>query len=65
MIIGDISNYTSIKLKDGRTGCIVEVYSKDKYGTDCTGYEVDINKGYESWETITVLQDDILEIIRN
>lgn len=64
MIKDVIANYTSIRLKDGRTGAIVEVYTGiDRYGKEYIEYDVDIDKGPESWETIGVRHEDILEII--
>lgn len=47
-----LKQYDNIVLKDGREGCIVEVWSADTF-------EVDIGTSEKDWDTITVKLEQI------
>ncbi|MFV0351219.1 MAG: hypothetical protein ACK5JF_02760 [Oscillospiraceae bacterium] len=51
-----IKQYDTVKLKDGRVGCVVEKWSE-------TDFEVDVGSGPADWETITAKLDDIAEVV--
>lgn len=51
-----IDQYDTILLKDGRSGCVVEVWSDFDFG-------VDIGSSPADWETITITLEDIAEVI--
>lgn len=51
-----IEQYDRIRLKDGRTATVVEVFGDNEW------FVVDIDLGGD-WETIGVWKKDILEII--
>lgn len=48
----ELKQYDSVRLKDGREGCIVEVWSDD-------AFEVDVGSSEKDWETITVKLEQI------
>lgn len=58
-----IKMFDTVKLKDGRKATIVEIYEQGK------AYEADIlvnNAGeYPEYETDTIRQDEISEVIKN
>lgn len=52
-----IKQYDGVLLKDGRSGCVVEIF-----GNQDT-FEVDIGTSPKDWETITVKRDQIEKIL--
>lgn len=50
-----MKQYDTVKLKDGRTGVIVEMYDDS-----C---DVDVGSSPEDWETITVNKNDIEKVL--
>lgn len=48
----EIKQYQEIILKDGRRGCVVEVWSDSEF-------EVDVGESPKDWETITITIDEI------
>ena len=51
-----IKLYDRVRLKDGRTAQIVEIYNDGK------AFEADIDLGDSEWETDTIKFEDIQEI---
>ena len=51
-----INQYDRVRLKDGRTATVVEVFGDNEY------FIVDVDLG-DDWETVDVWKKDILEII--
>lgn len=49
-----MKQYDTVKLKDGRVACIVEVLSNDTFIAD-------VGSSPEDWDTITIKKDDIVE----
>lgn len=49
-----IKQYDRVRLKDGRTGTVVEVLEEGK------AYVVDVDLPGPDWETIEIRQEDIL-----
>ena len=47
--------YDRVVLKDGRVGCVVEVYG------DQEKFDVDVGHSPEDWETVYVSREDIIE----
>lgn len=52
-----IKQYDRIRLKDGRTGTVVEVLEEN------TAYIVDVNLPGPDWDTIDIRHEDIDEIL--
>ena len=52
--------YDSVRLKDGREGCVIEIYEHP----DGNGYEIELCSEPDNSETITVTIDDIEEVTR-
>lgn len=52
-----IKQYDTVKLKDGREGCAVEVFEQDVF-------LVDIGSSPADWETITVKREDIARVVK-
>ena len=52
--------YDDIRLKDGREGCVIEIYEHP----DGNGYEVELSSEPNNSETVTVTEDDIEMVIR-
>lgn len=52
-----IKQYDTVQLKDGRSGCAVEILGDQEV------FEVDIGSSPRDWETITVKRDEIEKII--
>ena len=52
--------YDDIRLKDGREGCVIEIYEHP----DGNGYEVELCPEPNKSETVTVTEDDIEMVIR-
>lgn len=53
-----IQQYDTVLLKDGRTGCVIEV-------NDNTSFDIDVGKSPKDWETLyDIPLDDIEKIIR-
>ncbi len=53
----DIKQYDSVLLKDGREGCIVEVFDDDIL--------VDVGSSPKDWETISVNKTDVEKVLMN
>ena len=53
----EIELYSSVRLKDGRTGAVVDMAGPDHY-------LVDVGSSPKDWETICVHKDEIAEVIR-
>lgn len=51
-----IRQYSTVRLKDGRVGAVVEVFSE-------TDFMIDVGSSPEDWETIDVTIDEIAEVI--
>lgn len=51
-----IKQYDTIRLKDGRIGAVVEVFSE-------TDFLVDVGSSPADWETIDATLDEIAEVI--
>ena len=51
--------YDEVRLKDGREGCVIEIYEHP----DGNGYEIELSPEPDNSETITVTIDDIEKII--
>lgn len=52
-----IKQYDEILLKDGRTGCVVEVLGKQDV------FIIDVGSSPDDWETVEVKRDKIDKII--
>lgn len=52
--------YDEVKLKDGREGCVIEIYER----LDGNGYEIELSSDPYNSETITVTIDDIEKVIK-
>lgn len=52
--------YDDVLLKDGRTGCVIEIYENSAE----KGYEIELSSEPNSSKTITVTEDAIQEVIR-
>lgn len=52
--------YDSVLLKDGREGCVIEIYEHP----DGNGYEIELCQEPNNSETVTVMIDDIEKVIR-
>ena len=52
----DIKQYDDVKLKDGRTGTVVEEFDKKRF-------LVDVGSSPKDWETIDVKIDEIEDVI--
>ncbi len=50
-----MKQYDIVRLKDGRTGVIVEIFDD--------ACEIDIGDSPEDWETISVEKKDIIEVL--
>lgn len=51
-----IKQFDGVLLKDGREGCVVEIYgNQDKF-------DIDIGSSPADWETIYVCRDDIEKV---
>ncbi len=50
-----IKQYDHVVLKDGRKGCVVELYG------DQDRFDVDVGSSPEDWETVHVSRDDIID----
>lgn len=57
----EIDWYDDVLLKDGREGCVIEIYSGDNIET---GYEIELSSEPDNSETITVTSKDIEKVIR-
>ena len=53
-----VKQYDDILLKDGREGCVVEVF-------DNIEFLVDIGSSPKDWDTITVKIDEIKKVIKH
>ncbi|MBU5673236.1 hypothetical protein [Paenibacillus brevis] len=53
-----IEQYDTVLLKDGRTGCAVEVFG------DQDVFEIDVGSSPEDWETITVKRNEIEKVTK-
>lgn len=53
----DVKQYDDVKLKDGRTGTVVEVF-------DGKGFLVDVGSSPKDWETIDVKIDEIEAVLK-
>ncbi len=53
-----VAQYNKVRLKDGRTGTIVEVLEDD------TAYIADIDLVGPDWETVEIRKEDIKEVIK-
>jgi len=51
-----IKQYDCVLLKDGRKGCVVEVYG------DQDVFDVDVGTSPKDWENVTVKRDQIEKI---
>lgn len=52
--------YDDVLLKDGRTGCVIEVYQSD-HGT---GYEIELSDRPDDSQTVTVTAEEIERVLR-
>jgi hypothetical protein len=52
--------YDEVRLKDGREGCVIEIYKHP----DGNGYEIELSPEPNNSETVTVEIDEIEEVIR-
>lgn len=50
-----IKEYEHVKLKDGREGCVVEIYG------DQAAFDVDVGSSPADWDTIYVKREDIAD----
>lgn len=53
-----IKQYDRVRLKDGRSGCVVEILGNQDL------FMVDVGSSPADWDNITVSRADIVEIIR-
>ena len=53
--------YDEVMLKDGRTGCVIEIYKHP----DGDSYEIELSKEPDDSQTVTVKIDDIEKVISN
>lgn len=52
--MAQIKQYDHVVLKDGREGCVVEIYG------DQDKFDVDIGSSPTDWETVYVAREDIV-----
>lgn len=52
-----INQYDVVMLKDGREGCVVEIYGDGEI------FDVDIGSSPNDWDNITVNRDEIERVI--
>lgn len=52
--------YDDVKLKDGREGCVIEIYEHPQGN----GYEIELSDSPYNSDTIVVKIDEIKEVIR-
>jgi hypothetical protein len=52
----EIKQYDIVRLKDGREGCVVEVYGNQEH------FDVDVGLSPEDWETVSVRRDEIIPV---
>lgn len=52
--------YDDVLLKDGRKGCVIEIYKH----IDGNGYEIELSDKPDDSETVTVTIDDIEKVIK-
>ncbi len=52
----DAKQYDTVRLKDGRTGLVLEVF-------EGKGYIVEIGTSSEDWDTVPVAIDEVEEVI--
>lgn len=52
--------YDEVKLKDGRKGCVIEIYEHP----DGNGYEIELSPEPNNSETVTVMIEDIEKVIK-
>ena len=57
--------YKEVKLKDGRQGCVIEVFEAPDGKEEHKGYMIELSATPYDSETITVQIDDIEKIIEN
>lgn len=53
-----IKQYSTVRLKDGRVGVVVEAFGE-------TDFMVDVGSSPEDWETIDATVEDIAEVIED
>lgn len=53
-----VNQYDEVRLKDGREGCIVEVWKPG------AAYSLDIGDDADTWDNIDIEHDDIAEVIK-
>lgn len=51
--------YDEVKLKDGREGCVIEIYKHP----DGDGYEIELSADPHDSDTITVTIDEIEKVL--
>ena len=51
--------YDEVKLKDGREGCVIEIYEHP----NGNGYEIELSHDPNDSETVTVMIEDIEKVI--
>lgn len=56
----EIDWYDDVMLKDGRTGCVIEIYEDG----NSKGYEIELSHKPDDSETTTVKADQIEKVIR-
>lgn len=55
--------YKEVELKDGRCGCVIEVYDAPDGKDENKGYEIELSDDPYNSETVTVMIDDIEKVI--
>ena len=53
-----VKQYDAVRLKDGREGCVVEVYGEQDM------FDVDVGSSPEDWETLYVSRAEIKEVLK-
>ena len=57
----EIGWYDDVLLKDGRVGCVIEIYTGENVET---GYEIELSYKPDDSQTITVKEKDIEKVVR-
>lgn len=57
----EIGWYDDVLLKDGRVGCVIEIYTGENVET---GYEIELSHKPDDSQTITVKEKDIEKVVR-
>ena len=55
--------YDEVELKDGRTGCVIEIFDSPDDNEKRKGYLIELSELPDESETITVQIEDIRKIV--